>query len=152
MRRKDKQITDGAEIESIINKAKICQIALSDNNDPYVFPVCFGYKDRTIFFHSAPEGKKIDLINKNPKVCFQIHTDTNLLSAEKGCDWSIRFRSVTGFGKAEFIDGIEAKIRAIQIILKQYSNERYEISPESLEKTALIQIKIESMTGKKSGF
>jgi nitroimidazol reductase NimA-like FMN-containing flavoprotein (pyridoxamine 5'-phosphate oxidase superfamily) len=152
MRRKDKEITDKSEIEAIIKKADICQIALSDNNNPYVFPVCFGYKDRTIFFHSAPEGKKIGLIKKNPNVCFQIHTDTDLLSAEKGCDWSIRFRSVTGFGKAEFIDGIEAKIRAIQSILKQYSNECYEISPESLEKTTLIQIKVERMTGKKSGY
>ena len=152
MRRKDKEITDKVEIENIIKKADICQVALSDNNVPYVFPVCFGYENNLLFFHSAPEGKKIEIIKKNPSVCFQIHTDTELLAAEKGCNWSIRFRSVTGFGKAEFIDGIEAKIRAIQIILKHYSKESYEISPKSLEKTALIQIKIESMTGKKSDY
>jgi nitroimidazol reductase NimA-like FMN-containing flavoprotein (pyridoxamine 5'-phosphate oxidase superfamily) len=150
VRRKDREITDRAEIESIIEKADICQIALSDNNQPYVFPVCFGHENNSIFFHSALEGKKIDIIQKNPRVCFQIHTDTELIAAEKGCDWSIRFRSVTGFGKAELIDELEAKKRAINIVLRHYSKKNHKISPESLEKTALIQIKIESMTGKKS--
>ncbi len=43
MRRKDKEIKDIGEIEFIINKSKVCRIALSDNDSPYIVPVCFGY-------------------------------------------------------------------------------------------------------------
>jgi nitroimidazol reductase NimA-like FMN-containing flavoprotein (pyridoxamine 5'-phosphate oxidase superfamily) len=150
VRRKDREITDKAEIESIINKADVCQVALSDNNIPYVFPVCFGYKNNSLYFHSALEGKKIDIIQKNPRICFQIHTDTELIESEKGCDWSIHFRSVTGYGKAELINGIGAKKKAMKIVLEHYSKKDYEISSETLKKTALIRIQIENMTGKKS--
>ena len=62
MRRKDKEIKDKKEIESIIKRAKVCRIALSDNNMPYIIPVNYGYKNNCIYIHSASEGKKIDII------------------------------------------------------------------------------------------
>ena len=68
MRRKDKEITDIESIEKIIHKAKVCRLALSLDDTPYVVPVCFGYSAETIYFHSAKEGKKIDIIKKNKQL------------------------------------------------------------------------------------
>ena len=68
MRRKDKEITDIKSIEKIIHKAKVCRLALSLDDTPYVVPVCFGYSAETIYFHSAKEGKKIDIIKKNKQL------------------------------------------------------------------------------------
>ncbi len=59
MRRKDKEIKDEKEIESVISKCDVCRIALCENNSPYVVPVCFGYRDNCLYFHSASYGKKI---------------------------------------------------------------------------------------------
>ncbi len=58
MRRKDKVITDIKRIEEIINKAKVCRLALSLDDTPYVVPVRFDYSAATIYFHSAKGGKK----------------------------------------------------------------------------------------------
>ncbi len=58
MRRDDREITDLLEIESILYHAIVCRIGLTDGNEPYVVPVSFGYEEGTIYFHSAPEGKK----------------------------------------------------------------------------------------------
>ena len=59
MRRKDREITDRAEIEAILNEAMVCRIGLADDGEPYVVPVSFGYEDGSVYIHSAPEGKKI---------------------------------------------------------------------------------------------
>jgi len=65
MRRKEKEITDSAEIEQIIRKARVCRLGLVDDREPYVVPVCFGYEKNAFYFHCAPEGRKIELIKKN---------------------------------------------------------------------------------------
>jgi len=150
MRRNDKEIKRQAEIEEIIRKAIVCRIAVSDGDSPYVFPVCFGYKDSVLYFHSAREGKKIDILKKNNKVCLEVDIDTELMSGEKGCDWGMRYKSVIGFGKADFIESPEEKKKAINIILDHYSNRSYDFSEESLKNVVLVKILIESLTGRKS--
>jgi len=64
MRRSDKEITDKKVIEEIISDSIVCKLAVADDNQPYIVPVCFGLKDNTLYFHSAPEGKKIDILKK----------------------------------------------------------------------------------------
>jgi nitroimidazol reductase NimA-like FMN-containing flavoprotein (pyridoxamine 5'-phosphate oxidase superfamily) len=64
MRRHEREITDKKEIEAIIRKALVCRLAMVDGDKPYVVPLCFGYADHTLFFHSAGEGKKLEIIKK----------------------------------------------------------------------------------------
>lgn len=58
MRRKDKEIKDQALLESILVKATICRLAMSENNMPYVVPLNFAYADGHLYPHSAREGQK----------------------------------------------------------------------------------------------
>lgn len=148
MRRKDREIKDKAEIERIIQNALVCRVALSDGDSPYVFPVCFGFKDGTIYFHSAQEGKKIEILKKNNKVCFEMDIDTKLIEGEKGCEWGIRYSSVIGFGTASFVEDIEEKKKALHVLLAHYSDKSYEFPEPSLDQVAIIKIRVESITGK----
>ena len=150
MRRKDREIKDKIEIEKIIQEALVCRVALSDGDSPYVFPVCFGFKDGTIYFHSAQEGKKIEILRKNNKVCFEMDIDTELVEEEKGCDWGIRYSSVIGFGTASFVEDIEEKKKALHVLLGHYSDKAYEFPEPSLSEVTVIKIRVESMTGKKA--
>ena len=68
MRRKENEITDLESIEEIIHKAVIFRLAMTLDDNPYVVPLCFGYRAKTIFFHSVGQGKKIDILRKNNKV------------------------------------------------------------------------------------
>ncbi len=76
MRRYDKEITDSGEIAAIMDKAAVCRIALVDGNCPYIFPVNFVVRNNYLYFHSSPEGRKIDILRKNNRVCFEIDIDT----------------------------------------------------------------------------
>jgi len=150
--RKDKEIKDKDEIESTIKRANVCRIGLAENNIPYVVPLVFGYKDNCLYFHSAPEGKKIDIIKRNNNVCFEIDTDCELVKSETACNWDIKYYSVIGFGKAFFIDDPEEKRTALNIIMKHYSGNSYEYPANEINEVAIIKVKINSMTRKKSGY
>jgi nitroimidazol reductase NimA-like FMN-containing flavoprotein (pyridoxamine 5'-phosphate oxidase superfamily) len=152
MRRKDQEITDIAAIEDIIHKAQVCRLGLSENGRPYIVPLCFGYKDNTFYFHSAREGKKLDIIRKNNNVCFEIDIDQELVKGKKACNCSMKYRSVIGFGRAEIIDDIEQKRRALNIIMQNYFEGLFRYHQESIENTVIIKVEIESMTGKKLGY
>jgi len=152
MRRKDKEIKNKELIESIIKRATVCRIGLSENNVPYVVPLVFGYKDNCLYFHSAPEGKKINIIKQNDNVCFELEADLQLARAETACNWDMKYYSVIGFGKAFLIDDTEEKRRALNIIMEHYSGNPHEYPANKINKVAIIKVKIDSMTGKKSGY
>lgn len=152
MRRKDREINDIATIEVIIRKAQVCRLALSENGLPYIVPLCFGYKDNNLYFHTAREGKKLEILRQNNNVCFEIDTDHELVKGKKACDCSMKYRSVIGFGKAELIEDIDLKRRAFDIIMQNYLEDSFEYPEESIKNTIIIRVEIESMTGKKLGY
>ncbi len=153
MRRKDKEIKDKMEIKSILDMAKVCRIGLSLNDIPYVVPVNFGYHEDCLYFHSAPEGKKIEIIEQNNNVCFEVETDIDLIkSSETPCSGTMKYKSVIGYGKASFIADLEKKREALNIIVGHYlPGNSFEFKEESLNKVKIVKIEISSMTGKKSG-
>jgi hypothetical protein len=150
MRRKEKQIVDLPAIESVISKAEICHLALSVNDRPYVVPLCFGYQAKTLYFHSAAAGKKLEMIRANPQVCFELVVDNRIITADQACNWSMKYKSVIGFGKASVIEDKAERTKALTIIMKQYADQSWEFKPSLLEKTVLIRVEIEEMTGKQS--
>jgi hypothetical protein len=64
----------------------------------------------------------------------------------------MKYRSVIGFGKAELVEDIESKRRALNIIMQNYLEGSFEYPEESIENTVIIKVEIESMTGKKLGY
>jgi nitroimidazol reductase NimA-like FMN-containing flavoprotein (pyridoxamine 5'-phosphate oxidase superfamily) len=91
MRREDKEIRDLEIIEWILTKAHVGRIALIDKNQPYIVPVNFGYRDNAIYFHSANEGRKINILKKNNSVCFQTEVRHELVKNDVACRWSAKF-------------------------------------------------------------
>jgi len=152
MRRKEKEITEKYEIEAVIKKSTVCRIGISDNNIPYIVPMCFGYLENMIYVHSSFKGKKIDILQKNQNVCFEFDIDTEIIEGESACAWSMKYKSVIGFGKSIFINELDDKRKALNIIMAQYSNSHFEFSEKIISGTCVIRIEIESMSGKQSGF
>ncbi|MHC4244439.1 MAG: pyridoxamine 5'-phosphate oxidase family protein [Planctomycetota bacterium] len=150
MRRKDKQIDDVTAIESIIRRASVCRLAMCDGNRPYIVPLCFGYKDNALYFHSSGQGKKLEILKGNPNVCFEFDIDTKLIKAEKPCDWAMRYKSIVGFGKAELVEDIELKREGLDIIMRQYSQATFEYPQEAIANITIIKVAIENMTGRVS--
>ena len=78
MRRKDLEVSERAEVEAILAEATVCRLAMCDGDQPYVVPLSFGYRDGTLYFHTAMEGKKLCILAKNNRVCFEVDVDQEL--------------------------------------------------------------------------
>ena len=152
MRRKEKEVVDREEIESIIKKADVCRLGLSDNNIPYIVPLNFGYRDNCLYFHTPRVGKKIDMIKTNNRVCFELDIDHEVVKAENPCDWNMKYRCVIGYGRAFLLEDIDEKRLALDIIVEHYSGRVNEYKEKLVDHLAVIKVQIETMTGKKSGY
>ena len=152
MRRKEKEITDQDAIRSILEKARVCRLGMMDGDRPYIVPLCFGYRDRILYFHGALKGHKIDLLRRNPNVCFEVDLIAEPVASENACDWSMRYQSVIGFGKAWLVEDADEKREALSIIMAQYADRPFRFPDKMIRATAVIRVEIEEMTGKHSGF
>ena len=150
MRRKEKEITDRAEIEAIIEKALVCRLAMADENGPYIVPLCFGFRNNTLYFHSAIRGKKLDILQNNPRICFEFEGDCAVRSGGNACEFSMRYSSVIGFGTATFIENPQAKRDALDVIMAQYTDGKFDYTDAAIKRIAIIKVDIDALTGKSS--
>lgn len=155
MRRKDREITDLKDMESVIRQSDCCHIALSDENRPYLVALSFGYcsgQPAIIYFHCAKEGKKLDIIRKNPAAFFFFDTNRELVRGEKACDWGMKFQSVAGSGTISFVTDRQEKKMALDSIMEHYSgttSHEYDISES--DRTEVLKLTVAQMTGKRKG-
>lgn len=153
MRRKEKQITDTAGIEAILREARVCRLGLVDGDTAYIVPLNFGYRDRSLYFHSAREGKKIGILRKQSRVSFEIEADVAIIESGEACDWGTRFKCVMGTGRAEIIEGGSGFESGLRILMEHHSPGReWKFREASLDKTCVIRVIIDEMSGKKSGY
>ena len=153
MRRKDKEISALQEIEAIINSSQVCRLGLSLDGQPYVVPVNFGYADRSLYIHSALEGKKLEILKRNPRVCVEFDLDHELVQGAKACDWGMKYRSAVAFGRASFLTDAKQKRDALLLIMRQYAgHSEFSFSDASIQNTAVIHIDIEEISGKAAGY
>jgi nitroimidazol reductase NimA-like FMN-containing flavoprotein (pyridoxamine 5'-phosphate oxidase superfamily) len=151
MRRKDQEIEDRALIDWIINQAPVCHLGLCRDNQPYVIPISFGYDGSNIYLHTADEGLKLDFIEANNRVCFQMEHDVQIISDENSaCKWSQSFYSVIGFGAIHEVTGMAEKMQALNQVMKHYSGREWEFTAASFKKLKVWAINIEQLSGKKS--
>lgn len=152
MRRKDKEIQQPELIDTIIASARVCRLGVCMDNQPYVIPLSFGYDGRAIYFHTAAEGQKIDYMTANNRVCFELEHDVGIIPHDsEACKWSCSFYSVIGFGTVEEISDTREKVRALNLIMKHYSDRKWNFAEHQLEITRVWRIEIERISGKCSG-
>jgi nitroimidazol reductase NimA-like FMN-containing flavoprotein (pyridoxamine 5'-phosphate oxidase superfamily) len=153
MRRAEKEIVDKSVIDKILTEAEIIRLAMVDEGNPYLVAMNYAYADGFIYMHSAKEGRKIDILKQNNKVAFQVDTGVELVLEEEACSCGTKYLSVFGTGKAIFIEDKVEKIKALDAIMSKHTGKTvFEYTEKMLEKTLIIKVKIEAMTGKKSGF
>ena len=153
MRRKDREITDIGEIERIIEKCKVCHVAMTDKGRPYLVPLNFGYEIKegvlTLYFHSAKEGRKLDILRDNNAVCFEMMNEGKLDKVENPCRAGYFFESVLGFGQVEFIESDDEKCAALTLLMKQQTGQNFEFTSAQADSVCVFKLVSEEFTGKR---
>jgi len=139
-----------SDVDAIIEKAIVCRLAMSDNDQPYIVPLSFGYDGKNLYFHGKSAGKKIDILKKNNKVSFECDINVALVPSDKPCKWDVRYKSVVGSGVASFVNDFAEKKGALEYILKQYSSKSFTLVDEVVTKTTVIKVEIKEIQSKVS--
>lgn len=150
-----KIISNQSEFENIINECSVCYIGMIDTNGfPYTLPFNFAYEEGKLYFHSAPTGKKIESLRKNPEVCVVFSTghELHFHDIDVGCSYSMKFRSVLAYGKVTFADDIEVKTLWMNKIMQKYTQRDFKYSMPAIKNVACFKVDIVKMTGKKRGY
>ena len=152
MRRRDREITDPAEIEAVLREGAVVHLAMADGARPYVVPMNYGYADGCLYLHGAKAGRTVDILRRHPAVCFDVVIDDAVIAGPPpaGCNSTSRYRSVIGEGRAEFIEGNDAKRQALDIFMAHYASGRFHYGEQALEQTCVFRVVISAMTGKKA--
>ena len=144
------EIVDQKIIESIILKAKICRLGLADGDQPYVIPMSFGYRDNALYFHTGKKGKKMEILQKNNRVCFEMEVDLEIVPADNPCKWNMCYRSVVGYGRAVILEDPGEKRKGLDVIVTHYGGSPVVYDEKRVNGLAVIKVAIDRMTGKES--
>ncbi len=158
MRRSQCQIQDRASIDAILGRCTIGRLAtVGEDGYPYILPVNYVYWNGAIYFHSAPEGEKIDNILRNNRVCFEVdiplsYIDLAYNPARPVCQLHQFYHCVIIRGRAEIIENADEKIQALNALVAAHEPKKeFKEVTEKTKAVALccvIAVRIDQISGK----
>ena len=153
MRRADRAVTDPAQLLDIIRSCQVLRLAMNgEEGRPYLVPLSFGswYEDGQLelYFHSALQGRKLDLLRRDPRVCFELDRGAALIPAELPCGYSCRYESIIGEGTVELVEDPDRKVLYLQRLLEHQTGRQLPLRAEQTAAVAVGRIAVTSLTGK----
>ena len=152
MTKRERQITDEAQILNILDTAKILHLGLAVDNEPYVVPMNYGYTmengKMVVYLHSALLGKKLDMIRANPNVFFEMDCDLTPFEGEKPCQYGLSYSSVMGRGRATIVEDVEEKMRGLTVLMKTQTGKDFAFNERLVSIVAVIRIDVAEYTAK----
>ena len=134
MRRKDREVTDTGEICAILDTCQTCYVGMLDGMEPY--------------FHSAAEGRKMDIWKREQTVCFAVGTEGALRAAPSPCGYGYAYSSVMGRGVLEFIENAADKCRALEILFRHQTGKSATFTAQQAEAVCVYKIVCGDFTAK----
>lgn len=157
MRRREKEVTDPGAVLDVLARGDVLHLAvIAEDGAPYVVPLSYAAvppangEPLRILLHSAPEGRKIDALRRDPRVSFEVTVEVALNRAEKPCDYGVRFRSVIGSGHARFVDDSAEKSRALSVLGARYAGAPAAVTEAEARHVAVIEIRVDAVSCKVS--
>jgi len=108
------------EIEKLLKSNFIGRIACHSGDEIYIVPISYAY-DGTYIYVRSFDGKKIEMMRKNPRVCFQVDNMKDMANWE----------SVIAWGQFEELADQGERDKALQILINR------QLPPVSSETTHL---------------
>ena len=150
--KRERQVTDKAQILHILDTAKVLNLGLSVNDEPYVVPMNYGYimedGKLTLYLHSAVKGKKLDMIQANPRVFFSMDCDRMPFEGRVACQYGLVYSSIMGSGTATLVDDVEEKKRAMSILMKTQTGGDFTFEDRLVTIVTVIRIDVAEYTAK----
>lgn len=153
MRRKNREVTDRADILDILWRCDTVRIGMSGPEGPYVVPVSFGMEvedDRAaLYFHCARKGMKADLLAADGRVC--VEGDIFLGYEVERHGITTRYESAIGFGRCEMVEDGDEVLKGLRLLCEHCGFEHVPLDTcLGLDAVRVYRIDLDSVTGKRN--
>jgi len=158
MRKKSREMSAEWALE-VMDKAPYMTVSMTEaDGSPYAVPLSVVRTDeRTLYFHCATEGKKLDILRENPRVCISAVSRCKPTVGPKDGSFTLEYKSAIAFGEATVVEDEEEKIEALRAICQRFlpgHMDAFDASvARSLQRTAVVRIRLtEPPTGKRKQY
>lgn len=153
MRRKDREVKDFSEIIKIMAECEIVRLGLADGEFPYIVPVNFAFTVSgsriELYIHGAMAGRKYELLRKNPVCSFEMDIPLKMECIYDKKDVTMRYKSVMGKARAEFLEGVEKQKIIDDVIMARYEETKnFEYNKTAVARTAVVRLSVLEITAK----
>ena len=152
MTRREFRIDDPAQIERILSTAKVLHLGLAVDNEPYVVPMNYGHTLQdgklVLYLHSAVRGKKLDMLQKNPNVFFELDCDRVPFEGKVPCQYGMAYYSVMGRGRATIVEDVEEKKTAMSLLMKTQTDKDFSFEDRLVSIVTVIRIDVTEYSAK----
>lgn len=149
---KPRFITDPEIIRKILDRCKIIHLGMQEDGHVYVVPTNYGYTYEdgklTFYSHGAMEGKKWDIIKKNPEICVEIDTGFELVDSEDPCDYGNSYGSIIGTGMATIVEDLEEKKKILNNITRLNAGTVHDFSDAMVRHVNVLKVEVTEFTCK----
>lgn len=148
IRRQDRLLEEKETLQ-LLQNGEYGFLALTDDRSAYGIPISFVYDNKSsIYFHCAPDGKKLNCIKTNPSACFCVVGKTDV----KPALFTTAYESILVFGDVTLLTDDEERENALLLLVDKYSPKYKETGAQyikgSFGRTAVLKLSIEKISGK----
>ena len=147
MRRKDRQLSSEDALRILEENQYGVLSTVCEDGEPYGVPMNYAYEDGRVYFHCAPEGRKLASLARCAKASFCVVGKTELLPSR----FSTKYESAIVFGRVRALAG-EEKTNALRKLIARLAPEYLQAGEAYIGaaqmKTHVFCLEIERLTGK----
>lgn len=136
---------------AVLDQAPYAVLSLADETGaPYCVPISPAREGKTVYFHCARIGLKLELLEKNPKVALAAVSYHKAVSEA----YTMSYASAVLRGTAAIVTDEGEKMLALRRISEKYSAadlDKFDAMVEQYAKAAhVVRINVEEITGKEA--
>ena len=152
MRRSDREVTGLEEIRQVIDKCKVCRVAMADEEGLYIVPLNFGYEfegnNLVLYIHSAKDGRKVRAFAPTCPVAVEMDCETGLIEGDTACRYGYAFSSVIGSGRAFPMADTAEKIHGLKLLMFHQTGKDFDFTAAQADTVEVFKIVLPSFTCK----
>ena len=153
MRQENREKKEFNELIEVMKRCDVCRLALNDDGYPYILPLNFGMKivdgKVILYFHSALEGYKVDIIKKDNRASFEMDCKHQLQYFKEKGYCTMAYESVIGSGRIRILEEEEKMDELKRIMAHYHMGKDVYFNPAAISRTLVYALEVEKITGKR---
>ncbi len=152
MTKREYRITDEQQLRHILDTAKVLRLGIAVDNVPHIVPLNYGYTLEdgrlVLYMHSAVNGNKLELLRKNPNVCFELDCDNVPFEGQVACQYGLSYSAISGRGRAVLVEDVAEKMAAMSILMKTQTGKDFTFNERLVSIVAVIRVDVTEYAAK----